>query len=249
MCNAFIQVLPCKLTQTNHFFLSQIWLKPIVWLTMPASRPMDNMASGPDLPQEDEFAICTLGGPTPYLSMAFPNLPRPHQNLIDMKDVSEKDRSLLAKTLSFFTKALTLRHRKRLLLKSPPHTGRIEFLREQFPGAKFIHITRDPYRVIPSTIRLWQRLDRVNGFQIPNYSRESLKQYVLRTFRKMYEAFAEQTALRLEETAYVFWKREREDDARACLAAAGSLTNSFRNRASGSDSSRTLIPDAVHDAP
>lgn len=28
---------------------------------------------------------------------------------------------------------------------------------------------------------------------------------------------------RLEETAYIFWKLRREDDARACLAAAASL--------------------------
>lgn len=32
--------------------------------------------------------------------------------------------------------------------------------------------------------------------------------------------FAEQTAARLEETAYVLWKRGRDDDARACLGAA-----------------------------
>lgn len=33
-------------------------------------------------------------------------------------------------------------------------------------------------------------------------------------------SYAGVTALRFEETAYVFWRREREDDARACLAAA-----------------------------
>ena len=33
----------------------------------------------------------------------------------------------------------------------------------------------------------------------------------------------EQTAMRLEETAYVLWKREREDDARGCLAAAAAF--------------------------
>jgi hypothetical protein len=50
--------------------------------------------------------------------------------------------------------------------------------------------------------------------------------------------FAEQTATRLEETAYVFWKRERDEDARACLAAAAA----FRaGDAGGSDTARAMI--------
>lgn len=36
-------------------------------------------------------------------------------------------------------------------------------------------------------------------------------------------SFAEASARRFEETAFVLWKREREDDARACLAAATAL--------------------------
>ncbi len=35
--------------------------------------------------------------------------------------------------------------------------------------------------------------------------------------------FADITASRFEESAYVFWKSDREDDARACLAAAADL--------------------------
>jgi hypothetical protein len=37
------------------------------------------------------------------------------------------------------------------------------------------------------------------------------------------EPFSSHTAARFEETAYVFWKRDREDDARACLAAAAAF--------------------------
>jgi hypothetical protein len=37
------------------------------------------------------------------------------------------------------------------------------------------------------------------------------------------EPFSSHTAARFEETAYVFWKRNREDDARACLAAAAAF--------------------------
>ncbi len=37
------------------------------------------------------------------------------------------------------------------------------------------------------------------------------------------ESFSSQTAARFDETAYVFWKQDREDDARACLAAAAAF--------------------------
>jgi hypothetical protein len=52
------------------------------------------------------------------------------------------------------------------------------------------------------------RLERIEG---------ALADCVLRAFS---EDRAREAAWRLRETAYVFWKREREGDARACLAAA-----------------------------
>src|SRR5262249_53970099 len=69
--------------------------------------------------------------------------------------------------LQHFVKLLTFAAHKRVLLKSPPHTGRIEVLARLFPGAKFIHIVRHPFALFPSTMRLWQSLDEVQGLQIP----------------------------------------------------------------------------------
>ena len=52
------------------------------------------------------------------------------------------------------------------------------------------------------------------------------------------EAYANATATRLEETAYVLWQREHADDARACLAAA----DGFRSGSiSDSETARALI--------
>jgi len=42
----------------------------------------------------------------------------------------------------------------RLLLKSPPNTGRIKVLLELFPDAKIIHIVRNPYQVFSSMEKL-----------------------------------------------------------------------------------------------
>jgi hypothetical protein len=60
------------------------------WL-IPKQRPMDNMAAGWDRPQEDEFALLTLGAPTPYERMAFPNDEPPYGEFLDMRGCQPGD--------------------------------------------------------------------------------------------------------------------------------------------------------------
>ncbi len=58
------------------------------------------------------------------------------------------------------------------------------------------------------------------------------------------EPFDERTAARLEETAYLLWKRERDDDARACLAAAAGFRagNAGENEIARAMLEATLAP-------
>ena len=57
----------------HHFLMTESWLPKLLWWMMPSRRPMDNMPAGWDRPQEDEFALCLLGQPSPYERIAFPN--------------------------------------------------------------------------------------------------------------------------------------------------------------------------------
>jgi hypothetical protein len=82
---------------------------------------------------------------------------------------------------------LTLQSPRRLVLKSPPHTGRLALLQELFPDACFIHLVRSPYEVFPSTRRLWKSLDQVQGMQIPKH--RDLDDYVLSSLERMYDSF------------------------------------------------------------
>ena len=79
---------------------------------------------------------------------------------------------------------------KPVVLKSPPHLGRIEALAERFPDARFVHIIRHPYSVFPSTQRLWRSLDLVQGLQVPAH--EGLDEYVYSCLERMYSAFERQ---------------------------------------------------------
>ncbi len=183
----------------HHFLLTQWWMLNLGGWLMPKQRPMDNMAAGWDRPQEDEFALLTLGAPTPYFRMAFPNDPPPYSEFLDMQGCAAEDQSRFERAMTGFVKLLSFASPgKRLLLKSPPHTGRIEVLSRLFPGAKFIHITRNPYSLFPSTTRLWHSLDEVQGLQFPKDV--GLDEYVFDCLTRMYRGFDDQRQ-RLDPTA------------------------------------------------
>lgn len=173
----------------NHFLISEMLLKPLLGLVLPARRPMDNMSTGPDLPQEDEFALIGMGAPTPYLRMAFPNDVRPYDSLLDMEGLPDFVEARFLQHLQTFFQSLMLKRQKRLLLKSPTHTGRMGWLANKFPGSRFIHISRNPVEVFLSTKRLWRSLDEVQGFQLPRYSDEELETMILQMSRRMYGGY------------------------------------------------------------
>jgi hypothetical protein len=154
---------------------------------------MDNMAAGFDRPQEDEFALCMLGQPSPYLTVAFPNRPPQHQEYLDLEGVPPRALASWKKTFYRFLQQITLKDPRRLVLKSPPHTCRIKVLKELFPDALFVHIVRDPYVVFPSTVNLWKSLYRTHGLQPPTFA--DLEEHVYQTFVRMYEKLEETRGL------------------------------------------------------
>jgi hypothetical protein len=170
---------PCDFLLTERLF------SRIFWFLVPSRRPMDNMKAGFDRPQEDEFALCLIGARSPYEMIAFPNRPPCGQEFLDLANVSPRALRRWKRALKTFLRMLTYRNPKQLVLKSPPHTARILLLREMFPGARFIHIVRDPYVVYASTVNLWRTLYRTHGLQKPIGA--GLEEYVLQTFVRMYE--------------------------------------------------------------
>jgi hypothetical protein len=148
---------------------------------------MDNVEIGLDSPQEDEWALCALGLPSPYLRVAFPNREPPFEEYLDMDSLSTAELARWQVGLETFLKAVTKRTGKRIILKSPHHTGRIHILRKMLPGVKFIHMTRSPYVMLPSTVRMWQSFDSTQGMQLSRGER--LADYVLATGPKMYASF------------------------------------------------------------
>ena len=140
-------------------------------------------------PQEDEFALCNLGQPSPYLTIAFPNRRPQYPEYFDLERASPKGLARWKACFLHFLRQVTVRNQKRIILKSPTHTYRIKVLLELFPDARFVHIVRNPYVVFPSTINLWQSLYAHQGLQHPAF--KGLEEYVFDNFIHMFEKLEE----------------------------------------------------------
>jgi hypothetical protein len=149
----------------THFLLTERWmLKILDWLPE-FRRPMDDMPVGPRSPQEDEFALSLLGQPSPYWYFTFPNHSMPDPAYYDLDAMPSHAREAWKQTLFRFIQQITWLRGKRLVLKSPPHSLRIACLLELFPDARFVHIVRNPYEVVPSTIKMDKALVRLWAVQ------------------------------------------------------------------------------------
>jgi hypothetical protein len=170
----------------NHFLLTEPVFTHLLRRLVPSRRPMDNMAAGWDKPQEDEFALCMLGQPSPYLTIAFPNNAPQDTDAFDIENLPPRARAAWKQAYLRFLRHLTFKDPRRLVLKSPTHSWRIRTLLDLFPNARFVHIIRDPRVVFPSTVNLWKRLYETHGLQKPTFA--GLEEQVFTTFLRLYES-------------------------------------------------------------
>jgi hypothetical protein len=147
---------------------------------------MDNVQVGWNEPQEDEFALCSMGLPSPYLRIAFPKTGDHYLQWLDMEGLSSAQLAEWQSRFDRFLRRMTLHSQKRLILKSPTHTGRLKLLDKAYPDARFIHIVRNPLSIVPSTVKLWDTLDDAQGLQRRS---SELDDFIFASFRRMYDAF------------------------------------------------------------
>ena len=177
----------------RHFLLTERLIPWVMSRLLPKRRPMDNMRAGFEQPQEDEFALLSLSAPTIYRRLAFPNQPPPYLETLTFEDEQSAVLRRWQKQLIWFYRAVVLRKIKRLLIKSPVHTGRIARLIKLFPDARFVHIVRNPQDIFPSIKNAWRVLDLTQGFQIPR-NEDQLNEFIFDTLQEMYRGFWEQSA-------------------------------------------------------
>lgn len=171
------------------FLLGRGPIQPLLAAAMPEKRPMDNVRMGPELPQEEEMAMCNITPYSFYVGWYFPRrMPELFRRYVLFEDTDPREVQAWQQAYqTLLRKAMYLNPGRRLVLKSPTNTGRIPQLLELFPDAKFIHIHRDPYRVYKSTVLLHQRV--FESVALQSISREEIERNVLDFFKRLTEKY------------------------------------------------------------
>lgn len=151
------------------------WPTPLTWQCMNATafqllpappqrtgvaRPMDGLEISALSPQEDEFALLTLGVDSAYRGFLMPERLPELLHTLDPHYWSEHEAEWLPRFERFVAGVLASRGQagRRLILKSPNHSFRLPALMKRFPEAQVVWMMRDAASVFHSNRKMWQAM-------------------------------------------------------------------------------------------
>lgn len=141
----------------QHFLFSEASVLARGGATM--KRPMDEMEIHASSPQEDEFALLSLGARSPYEALLMPAVLPEALKLVDPRDLSAEEQERWRKVFLSFLAGVSVRGTGRpMILKSPTHGARVDTLRELLPDARYLVIIRDPVTNFESVVRMWRKM-------------------------------------------------------------------------------------------
>lgn len=164
------------------------WLQPLLERALPSNRFVDRIPVHADSPQEDEIALANMQPISFYHGLYFPS--RFKENFLrgiffDGCRIREI-RRWEARFHYFHLKLALQQPGKRLLIKNPVYTARVAMLRKLWPGAKFLHIRRNPYEVIQSTRSFYRALFRELALQ--DWEEAPVDEVILSAYPRMLDA-------------------------------------------------------------
>jgi len=177
---------------TLFTWLGRFLFEGFARLLIPGTRKGDNVVLGTRLPQEEEFA---LGDKTPVCYYYFWMFPRRIREFYDrsvrMLGISdERKESWRSDYKLLISKAIRDTGGDRFLSKNPPNTGRINFLLETFPEAKFIHIHRNPVQVYLSTQNFFRKM--MPHLQLQTIDQERLNEDIFEIYKMLMKDYLKQ---------------------------------------------------------
>ncbi|WP_422024186.1 sulfotransferase family protein [Pyruvatibacter mobilis] len=160
-------------------------LKPVIDRALPETRYIDNIPVRPDSPQEDEIALANMSPLSFYHGIYFPQA---FDHFVGrglfFDGCTDQEISQWQETFTYFMEKLWLQQgRKRLLIKNPVYTSRVEMLHKLYPDALFIHIRRNPYEVFESMKNFYAKLFRQLALQ--PYDHVDIEEAVLSVYERI----------------------------------------------------------------
>lgn len=189
----------------SAFLITEKILKPIfdlVLKTINFHHPAHRIPLNLSMPAEEDVCFVASGYEhAPNWGQVFPER---FQEYFDETVFFERS-PILKESFKYQLKSLMKRlslhyQGKRLLMKSPPQTARLQTLMESYPDAKFIFIHRSPYQVFKSNQRLWQSFQDQQLHDQPD--QEAIDQNILWSLDKSLDSF-ERASLGVENDKLV----------------------------------------------
>jgi hypothetical protein len=173
-----------------HLVLSQRWwLKPLINLFLPALRPFDNVRMDMDFPQEEEYGLVNVQPCSLYNFFQFPG---DFDDIVEHEIAPEKSSrqdvtSWKSQYRLLIAKAGINTGGKRYIGKNPCNLARIKLLKQMFPGARFIFIYRNPYRVVESLYRFY--LSILPGVQLQDAPADFNREKIVKLYVHMMQQY------------------------------------------------------------
>lgn len=182
------------------------WLRRLMARGMSErERPMDAMAVGLDMPQEEDIAVANASPHSTLHQISFPNMAREIYSKYTLMGwapegaespgaLSERESAQWEhEYLRVVRKATIHADGRRLVLKSPVNLGRVDRLRGLFPEAKFIHIVRNPYAIYASLIHMFRTIMPL--YQMDDFDFDELEEVLVEGFALAYRKYVEDREL------------------------------------------------------
>lgn len=128
--------------------------------TVAIARPMDGLEISALSPQEDEFALLTLGMNSAYRAFLMPERLPELATTLSQSYWLDSAAEWLPRWEAFLQGVLKTQGRpgQRLILKSPNHTFRLRALLSRFPDAKLVWMSREPLATFHSNRKMWRAM-------------------------------------------------------------------------------------------
>ncbi len=188
-------------TNNNSLFLH----KPIYNVQkdkISQSRPMDDLDYEADSPSEECFAVANRCTDNIVHIMAFPENAAHYIDYVSLADKDSKKRNNWCRAYyKVMRKTAFINKEKRLLVKSPDNTSHIREILKIYPDAKFIHICRNPYKVITSTVNMFEMGSEFLSLQnIPSH--KDTAENAVNLYKKLYTRYFNERNLIPEGNLY-----------------------------------------------
>ncbi len=170
-------------------FLLGGFVRVLLGLFLAKTRPMDNMAQSPTLPEEPEHAIANLSPYSFYHGLCFPRRWRHYfDRYVLRRDLSEAEAKAWREVYESVLRAATYASGgRRLMIKNPPDMARLEAILEIFPDARFVHLYRNPFVIYPSIENFYSAC--LDDWQLQDLEPGALRELIFDLYSEMMGAF------------------------------------------------------------